>query len=268
MTRTPAAAAAALLLAGCSFTVNGGAFGPGVEVTETTELPAAGAKTLAVDSRAGSIDAAPSAADGVVRVTAVKHAPTEADLARIHVTAAVEGDEVRVGHTVDGSTDGISVSYRVEAPRGLHARLTSGAGSVRASGFEGGLEARSGAGSIAVEGVRGDLRLETSAGSIRVQGADGAVVARSGAGSIDVAGTLRGTCSLETDAGSVEAALPLDSRLKVDGSTGAGSVRTDFPLAVTGKYAARGLSGTLGDGTGGTLRMRSDAGSITLCATR
>lgn len=266
MTRALVPAALAVLLAGCSVNLGTTVFGPGVESVEEREIAAPAAKALVVDGRAGSIEAVPSEGEGKVRVKATLRAPTEADLARIRWTAATEGDEVKVGYEVDGATNGVSVSFRVEAPRAVHARLRTGAGSIRAAGFTGGLRARSGAGSIESDGVRGDLALETSAGSIRVLGADGAVVAKSGAGSIDVAGSLRGTCSLETDAGSVEAAVPRDSRLRIEGSTDAGSVRSDFPVSVTGKYASKGLSGTLGDGSEGSLTLRSDAGSITLRA--
>jgi hypothetical protein len=268
MNRLPAALAAALLAYGCSFTYDHVSIGPGVEAVEEREVAAPAAKGLVVESRAGSIEASPSSGEGTVRVRATKRAPTEADLARITWTAEVDGEDVKVTYAVDGSTSNVSVSFLVEAPRSLRVRASTGAGSIRAAGFDSGLRARSGAGSIVADGVRGDLALETAAGSIRVAGADGTVVAKSGAGSIEVSGSLRGTCSLETDAGSIEAAVPRDSRLRIDGRTEAGSVRTDFPVSVTGKYAAKGLSGTLGDGSQGSLTLRSDAGSLALRASQ
>jgi hypothetical protein len=217
--------AAAGLAGGCSFSVNG--FGsPGVESVETLDVEAPAAKALSVDSRAGSIHVAPASKAGNVHVVATKRAPTTEDLARIKVSAAVAGDEVRVGYAVEGSTNGISVSFAVEAPAALRCRLESGAGSIEVQGFESGLKAETGAGSVEIEGRPG------------------------------------GDCSLVTSAGSVQVTLPSDSRLKIEARTSAGSARSDFPLRVEGEPGSRGLSGTLGDGSEGTLRIETSAGSV------
>lgn len=256
-------AAGAALFAGCTTSIQGCPVKYREEAA-LLEVPATSARSLVVEGRAGSIDAGPGADGAKVTVHALKRAKTREDLLRIRVRAVSDGEEVRVGYEVEGDDDGISVSFTVEAPASLRARLRTGAGSIRVSGFEGGAEVHSGAGSVESAGVRGDQSLESGAGSVRVEGADGCVRAKSSAGSIRAAGRLRGDCSLVTQAGSVEVHLPADARLKVVGRTAAGSVRTEFPLAVDGEYAGKSLGGTLGDGSEGTLRLESSAGSITI----
>ncbi len=256
--------ACAGVLGGCTVEVHHGSAGTTVEDSVTLEVAAGGARALVVESRAGGIDLDPAATPGVVRVTASRRAPTREDLDRIRVNAVLEDGEIRVGYAVTGSPERISVSFAVEAPSSLPASLRTEAGTIRAAGFDRGIEARTGAGSIRTDAVRGDLVLRSRAGSIRVGGAEGRVTAETGAGSVEVEGRLRGDCSLVSRAGSLTATLPADSRLKVEGRTAAGGVRCDLPLTVSGRYAAKGLRGTLGDGSEGTLTLETSAGSLTV----
>ena len=261
------AVAAALLLAGCRIEVSGDGGGSAwsgerVERVEELALDPAGATTLEVESGAGSITLGPNAAGSDVRVVATVQAPTDEDLRRVSVVIASSGGVARVGYAVEGSRDGISVSFEVSAPPTLEARLRSGAGSVRVDRWESAVRVRTSAGSVSTDGVRGDQDLESGAGSVRVSDAEGCVRAETSAGSIRVGGRLRGDCSLVTSAGSVDALLPGDARLKLHGKTAAGSVQSDFPVAVRGQYASKSLEGVLGDGAEGSLRIESSAGSL------
>lgn len=150
------------------------------------------------------------------------------------------------------------------ADRAGDLRLESAAGTIKVAGGAGRVEAATGGGSIAVEGRAGDLLLETRAGTVDVSGAKGAVRAKSGGGSVSVEGDLSGECRAESSAGSVKVRIPASASLVVEGGTQAGSVETDLPLSVEGKYAAKTLRGTLGDGKGGTLTVRSGAGSVSV----
>jgi hypothetical protein len=58
-------------------------------------------------------------------------------------------------------------------------------------------------------------------------------------------------------------ALPASSRLAVVGSTGAGGIHNDFGLPVEG-HVSRQMNGRIGDGSGGSLDLRTGAGSISL----
>lgn len=153
-------------------------------------------------------------------------------------------------------------SIQVSGPTGVLS-LETAAGSVTVRGGEGDAVVSSGTGSLTVEGRKGNLSLDTKAGTVTVSGASGTVKAESGTGSVVVAGALRGGCVARTGAGSVTVVLPDDASLVVEGSTAAGSIKSEFPVTIAGTGATT-IRGTLGDGKGGTLRMESGTGSIHL----
>jgi hypothetical protein len=255
------------VLSGCSLEVgcSGRGFhaGPGAEEAVTLEVPVGAATALSVESSAGDVAAGPATKEGFVVVRAVKRAPTQADLARVKVTAAAEGNEVRVGYAVDGDRDGVSVDFSVDAPADLRPRLVSGAGDVRASGFRNGAEARSSAGDVEVRGVLGEVVARTSAGDVEVEGADGTVSAETSAGDVRVSGRLRGACRARSGAGDVRVVVPGDCAIRFEGSTSAGDARSDFGGAREG-LAGGSLSGSVGDGSGGKVEITSSAGDVEL----
>jgi hypothetical protein len=265
-------AAAALLLAGCRIDVGGNGGGSAwsgdrVQRVDELTLDPAGATVLEIEAGAGSIDLSPNASGSDVRVVATVQAPTDEDLRRVSVVIASSGGVARVGYAVEGSRDGISVSFEVSAPPSLEARLRSGAGSVRVHRWESAVRVRTEAGSVSTDGVRGDQDLESGAGSVRASDAEGCVRAQTSAGSIRVGGRLRGDCIASSGAGSVTVVLPADARLRLSGKTSAGSIRSDFPVAVRGEFASKSLDGVLGDGAEGSLRIESSAGSLRVLST-
>jgi hypothetical protein len=266
---------------------------PAVRV-EAGEKPA-----LAVDSPAGSVTLVADLEGKECVVTATKRAPAEADLDRIKVKVEKGADgTVNVGWTAEGDRKGLSVSFAIVAPKGSAVSIATGAGSVEAESFEKGIRirtgsgsvttkyvvgdlaletragsidvmcgsgkvnAKTGAGSVQVRGRDGDLDVESAAGSIEILNARGSVRAQTGAGSVKVEGSLQGDCVAKSSAGAVEVRIPEKSSLVVEGKTNAGSIETDFDLKVEGKTTTRTVSGTLGDGKGGTLKVETGAGSI------
>ena len=58
-------------------------------------------------------------------------------------------------------------------------------------------------------------------------------------------------------------AVPAQSQLRVDATTGGGSARNDFGLRVEGQGGHR-MSGSIGDGHEGSLELRTGGGSVEL----
>ena len=248
MARMPAlvTAATAALALGCCTKVTVPT-GPRATSVEELVVEPGEATALSVETKAGDIHLGPCLKErGAMTVLATKSAATREDLARIHPFARVEGDTIRVGYTADPGTDGVGVSFAMEPPEVLRIRLKTSAGSLRTIR------------------VRGELLLETSAGNIVVEGADGTVDAEASAGDIEVAGRLRGRCRLETDAGNVEASIPADSRLRILGHTNAGNARSELSVGAGSAFASANIVGTLGDGSDGTLELKTSAGDIAL----
>jgi hypothetical protein len=142
-------------------------------------------------------------------------------------------------------------------------KVESGNGAVVIDGAEGPVSVRTQLGRIDVKHARGDLDLHTDNGAVAVAGANGKVVAETMLGAVDVAGRLSGACRLHSGNGTVTVTLPADSRLKIKASTGTGAITNAFGLPVEG-FGPRTCSGKIGDGSGGSLRVETMVGAISL----
>jgi hypothetical protein len=259
-----AVAAAALALGGCRIEVGSAEFRPEERVPMGVDraVTDSSIRSLDVSTDAGSVTLWPNEGASEVRTHATVWAKTEEDLKRVSIKLDVVGGVARLGYTVSGDRDGISVSFEVTAPSSLPARLRSGAGSISVRGWQAGIDARTEAGAVWTEGIRGDQTLASGAGSIRASDAEGQVRAETSAGSVQVAGRLRGDSRAVSHAGSITVVLPTDARLRLSGGTSAGSVVCAFPVLLGGGPAGGTLEGTLGDGKDGSLRVESAAGSV------
>jgi DUF4097 and DUF4098 domain-containing protein YvlB len=241
-----AAVAASSLALGCCDDMSFHA-GPGATAVQEIAVDPGEATALSVETSAGNIQVGPALkVRGSMMVQAKKHASTEADLAHVHPFARVEGDVIRVGYTVDPGVKGVGVSFTLQPVEVKSARLKTSAGNVK------------------VDGIHGDLVISTSAGNVDVAGADGSVDAVTSAGNVEVSGRLRGKCRLESSAGNLTARIPADIRMKVDGRTSAGNAKSELAVAASSRYASATIAGALGDGSDGTLEMRTSAGNLAL----
>ncbi len=129
------------------------------------------------------------------------------------------------------------VCYRVQVPRHAYLELRSVTGRIEVEGVRGTLRLWNVSGSERLERVQGDLMLSTVSGAIDARQAEGYFHARAVSGSIRAAGRL--------DA--------------VGASTVSGSMELATPLAPSGSYDFRSVSGSI------TLRLAPDA-SATVAA--
>jgi DUF4097 and DUF4098 domain-containing protein YvlB len=161
----------------------------------------------------------------------------------------------RVGGPVTATTRGGSI--RVDGAVGLASLDTLG-GSIMLGEHRGPVRVRTKGGSLKLTGaLTGDVDAETMGGSVRIEGVDGTVRAQTMGGSVHVSGRFSGECSLSTVGGSVSVGLAAGSNVKVD-ATGSSS-STDVP----GLQATRGrIDGTVGDGSDGSLTLRTSGGSV------
>jgi DUF4097 and DUF4098 domain-containing protein YvlB len=126
--------------------------------------------------------------------------------------------------------------------------------------------AASGNGAVTVEGARGPVDARSGNGRVRVVTSVGPVAARTGNGDVDVRmDAIRGAGDLvfSTGNGRVVALRPADLAADVDASTGHGTVRTDFPVTVSGRLTPQRLQGRVGGG-GRSVRLSSGNGNVEL----
>lgn len=160
------------------------------------------------------------------------------------------------GRTAGGSIRGHQLKGPVDVS-------TSG-GSVELDGVvEGPIKAGTAGGSLRLVGIAGPLDARTAGGSIRIETSATPIFATTSGGSIEATLTSvpQGAIELRSSAGGVALVLPEKSAFELDASTSAGSVRSEFPVAVNESGHRSALKGPV-NGGGPSIKLRSSAGSI------
>ncbi len=174
------------------------------------------------------------------------------------VVARTSGGPVvveRVGGLVTASTKGGAI--RVAGAVG-RADLDTLGGSIVVSDHDGPVHAHTLGGAVKLTGrLTDEVTADTAGGSISVFGVDGVVRAKTSGGSVRASGRFRGESSLTTQGGSVSAKIEPGSNVRVEGR--GNSASTDF---VALRVSKGRIEGTLGDGSDGTLTLRTTAGSV------
>jgi len=224
----------------------------------------AAGKTIELVGVNGSIDA--SAGSGAeVQVTASKHARrSDTDEVQIRVVEHADGvticavypssrrgevNECKAGGRGQNNTrnNDVEVEWTVRVPRGVLFVGRTVNGDVAARGLTAAAEAYS---------VNGDITVETTSWA-QASTVNGSITASIGATLWD------GDAEFDTVNGRITVDLPRDASFAVRASTVNGSMNTDFPLTVRGKWGPKRLSGTVGEG-GGTLSLSTVNGDMTL----
>ena len=157
------------------------------------------------------------------------------------------GEGVKLKHGSARRND-VAVEFTVRLPRRVRVGATTVNGGVHVTGASA---------PIVASTVSGDVDAETSAGPVSAVSVNGGVRAR-----MRTFGDT-GAVSLFTVNGPVTAELPPQLDADVEATTINGSINTDYPLGVTGKYVSHKLKGTLGGG-GRAVHITTVNGSITL----
>lgn len=212
----------------------------------------------------GSISAEPASGDEV-EVVARKRAD-RSDPASVRIEVVEHEDGVTIcsmyptprgerenrcapgdaGHMNSRDND-VKVDYTVRVPRGVEFRGENVNGDVEAEGLSG---------RAVAETVNGSIRLATS-GVAHARTVNGSIEARMGRAD------WQGALEFRTVNGGITVYLPDGVGAEVEARSVNGSMETDFPLTVEGRWGPREMRGTLGGG-GRTLRLETVNGSIEL----
>ena len=179
----------------------------------------------------------------------------------------------------------VNVRYIVELPRGLRFRGSTGNGDVLVmqSAAEvdastgngdvvvreslGRASATTGNGDVTIAAANGAVKATTGNGRVTVNIARGPVEATSGNGDVDVRitsirGADLGPTSVSSGNGDVRVSLPADFSGEIDASTGSGKIATDFDVRLQGSVDGSRLRGTIGNGNGPLIKLRSGHGRL------
>ena len=234
-------------------------------VTTTNDFKVGSKPVVIVESDGGGVEVAAGPA-GTVHIEAERQADSEDDARKLDVTARADGNTVRVAfHSAHrGWHESANVSFRITAPADTRLEVRTGGGGVGVTGLGGGILVNTGGGGVEISDAAGPLKLRSGGGSIEVRRVSGPVDVETGGGSVRVEGALSGKNRVETGGGSIHVAVPESSKLAVDASTGGGSASNDFGIPGEGERHSGRFHGNIGDGSGGTLELRTGGGSIRL----
>lgn len=218
-------------------------------------------KTLTIQNINGTVTAVPSGSNQV-EVTGIKHA-RRGDPASVQVRVEQGSDGVvictiyegdgrsscndrRSSHNSNNRND-VAVDFTVRVPTTVPLVASTVNGDVTAKGL---------ASTAKVTTVNGDAEVETRgfAEASSVNGSVNVVMGRANWG---------GEARYSSVNGAVSVTLPGDASTDVRASTVNGSIETDFPLTVQGRFGPRSVRGTIGSG-GRSLVLNTVNGSITI----
>ena len=125
-------------------------------------------------------------------------------------------------------------------------------------------------GAIDVSGVQGEIRINTVNGSAEMMGTTSSVEAETVNGNITVKWSefpSNGAVKMRTVNGSLELELPPNVNADVEASSMNGSIHTDFPITVQGRFLSRRLEGKIGSG-GSSIDLSTINGAIDILKTK
>jgi len=221
--------------------------------TESVHLPAAGIRTLDIETRVGSItvngsdvDEVHLSADIIVKAYSPEKAEELAEAVKIQIEPDGETLRIRASLPDDTKKRSVTVNFEVSAPFDLTARCRSTVGSVNINDMHGRIDAETDVGSITCKGVVAQVKLRANVGSVKVFCASDAPAGFN--------------ADIATNVGSIELMAPKDLSAEVSAATNVGSVSTTRPITVVGKLG-KSMNGAIGGGDG-KITLRTNVGSI------
>lgn len=221
-------------------------------------------KSIEIVGVNGSIDASGSSGREVEVVASKRGRKSDPDEVRIEVVEHADGvticavypparrneeNECRPAgkSRMNTRNNDVNVNWVIKVPRGVLFTGRTVNGEVVARGLSAEAEART---------VNGSITVETTSWA-SASTVNGSISAR--LGSTD----WRGDAEFSTVNGGITLELPAGASMEVDASTVNGSMSTDFPLTVRGKWGPKRMNGTIGQG-GRSLSLSTVNGDMAL----
>jgi hypothetical protein len=259
------------LLTGCIY-IGSCAMQERYERTEQLSAPLSPGSTFAAETHNGSITLrGAEAAECNLTATIVGQAATQEEAQEIaeetKVTLEPSGNKlvVKIDKPTLRMNQSVSVSLNGTVPNKTNLELLTHNGSVELTHITGRVNATTHNGKVTAENVSGALALETHNGAVNCTEASGDAQLKTHNGSVKAlyAQTAPSTCdiSIVTYNGSIEFFAPDNFSSQVEATTHNGSVHTDLPITVVGKFSKNELKGTIGAGQG-KLHLETHNGSI------
>ncbi len=257
----------ATLFMACSFANGGVNVDP--EFQHKVELDPAGANTLSIGWRSGSIELIGDDRDSV-RITAVgrKHGGLilpEEWLEFIEFSVDGSG-KVVLEFVRRGVSNPYSIALQVSFPRMMAVEVENGSGKLTLSGGSSAVVNIS-SGGVTITGVSGDVEVETSSGGIEVESIGGSLRAHTASGGLEIK-HIDGAVEAGTASGGIEIELDANHGGAVNAETGSGGINLSFGPGQAGPVTLDTGSGRIELNYGGIFTGDADldtgSGGITV----
>jgi hypothetical protein len=270
------AAAALVLLAGCSDDSPCSVCDRLYSASEPFEhaLALTGQTRVELLGINGPVDVAGWAEDDSLRVWGTREvtsstlADAQDHLEDLQVVVTVEETYVLIETQQPPKSDGrtYEVTYHLLVPLAMDVAFETINGDASAGGLAGSLHAALVNGNFAAEDLTGSLRADLVNGSVALENVSGNVTATAVNGSItaNLAVPAGGTCRLSNVNGSIALAIPTGTSAHVSAQTTSGTITLQGLQFTSLTTTATTAEGTLGEGGGAMITLRTVNGSILL----
>jgi hypothetical protein len=164
--------------------------------------------TLYLDTDVGDVHVVPGA--GGVTVSIRRHARSQKELDRVHLTMEQRGNDVHVRNEVESTSkwfswgNDLDMTFDVTVPAHYNVELKTSGGDVSVGDLHGFVHAHTSGGSMRMAHIDGPVDAHTSGGDVRLDGASGNANLHTSGGSV-VTGDVGGNLEIKSSGGSLEA---------------------------------------------------------------
>ena len=260
-----------------AITIFGMHFGgsPMVKSTEHFSIPVGQQLPLDVRTNSGDITVV-GGTQREIEVTVIKRAPSQAQLAQMHVDRRIGARAVHLATIFQPKCQWTcgDISFRITLPANTALALHTSSGDVQVRGMAASVSASTASGDIQIDGAaasRNDtVSIADSSGDISLQNVEGTVVAVTSSGDVsmrDASTSALTKANLSSSSGDVSLFLPRNPSLLLKARTSSGSIRTNLGIHARVRYTSRRLSARLGTGRS-TVKLFTASGDITIDGSR
>jgi hypothetical protein len=151
---------------------------------------------------------------------------------------------------------GLSVSFKIYAPKNLNTNLNTSGGSINLTNLDGNLSFNTSGGSLTLARLYGNIKGRTSGGSINISNSSENIDLATSGGSIQ-AKNITGKVNLRTSGGSLDLE---NMKGTINATTSGGSIEAEH---ITGQFTTSTSGGSISlDDVGGNIKASTSGGGI------
>jgi hypothetical protein len=164
--------------------------------------------TLYLDTDVGNVHVVPGAGGVVVSIR--RHARSQKELDRVHLTMEQHGNDVHVRNEVEQMSrwfswgNDLDMTFDVSVPARYNVELKTSGGNVSVGDLHGFVHAHTSGGNVRLAHIDGPVDGHTSGGDVRLDGASGNATLHTSGGSV-VTGDVGGNLQIKSSGGSLDA---------------------------------------------------------------